>query len=123
MASRLAWSPRMSCAGSPGTMRTRTNTSVSTANSVTHANARRRTTNAVIVRPTDRSRRSLREARLLLDRRRQVERALQLLVRRHRAPRLDDLFLRGLPELLLLGRVRRGTRGADICVGDTAVAE
>src|SRR5678815_4944379 len=105
MASRLAWSPRMSCAGSPGTMRTRTNTSVSTANSVTHANARRRTTNAVIVRPTDRSRRSLREARLLRDRRRQVERSLQLIAQVQRVlprPELQLLVYRNRAHPCLL---------------------
>src|SRR6476469_2521129 len=131
IASRLAWSPRISCAGSPGTIRTSTKTSVSTANSVTQANARRRTRNAVMApgqtgaaaaaigrnRSHSPVARLLGEARLLRDRRRQVERALdripeiervlprpelQLLVDRNTAHRLDDLLLRGLPQRLLL---------------------
>src|SRR5437867_4226708 len=82
----------MSCAGSPGTIRTSTKTSVRTAKSVTQAKASRRIRNAVMgpgqtggtaaLIGRNRSHspvaRLLGEARLLRDRRRQVERALQL---------------------------------------------
>ena len=50
-ASREAWSPRMSCAGSPGKIRMITNTSVSTVNSVTNASAMRRVRNAAMPEP------------------------------------------------------------------------
>src|ERR1700722_139282 len=74
--------------------------------------------------------------RLLRDRRRKVERALQvvaeiqivlprpeleLFVDGNAADRLDDFLLRNLPELLLLCGVRLDARGADLVVRDIAM--
>src|SRR5208282_2341507 len=112
----------MSCAGSPGRMRTMTKTRVSTAKSVATPNAARRMRNAII--PDQCSSplraRSVQEMRLLRHRRREVERALQiiaeieiilpspkleLLIDGNAADGLDDLLLRRLPQLLLLCRI------------------
>src|SRR5262245_39818004 len=124
----------MTCAGSPGTMRTRTNTSVSTANKVMRANASRLTRNALMRRPQGRG--SPREPRRLGNRRRKVERSLelvaeiqavlprphlQLLVDGDAAHLADEFLLCRLPQRLLLLDVGLHAGIIDVGVGEAAV--
>src|SRR5580658_4413288 len=118
----------MSCAGSPGRMRTITKTRVSTANSVATPNAARRMRNAII--PDQCSSplqaRSVQEMRLLRHRRIEIvlpSPKLELLIDGNAADGLDDLLLRRLPQFLLLCRISLHARGADFVVRDIAVRE
>src|SRR5690349_994854 len=133
-AAGVAWSPRTTIVGSPGTTRTSTNTSVSTAQSVGSASSSRLTTKRSMSAPRPRSLLGgqLRDLRAEVDRVdelvaevdvRLVRPDLELLEQRHRAHLLQDLALRRRPELLLLGEIGLGARGVDLLVGDRAMRE
>src|SRR5450755_2855659 len=134
----LAWSPRTTMVGSPGTTRTRMNTSVSTAQSVGRASRSRLTTKRSMGTPPRPARSRLLLGGLLGDLRAEVYRVdqlvavvhvrlvrpdLELLEQRHGADLVEDLALRRRPELLLLYQVRLRAGGIDLLVGHRAVRE
>src|SRR2546423_8156062 len=134
-------------AGSPGAMRTKKNTTVSTASSVGTATSSRLTIYGSINarsgrrshgRPGRRAGLRLLQRALLVDdraeRKRRVELVavvefipvrpdLELLVERDRAYLLDELVLRLFPQRFLLGEVSGLAGAVDLLIGDAAMGE
>src|SRR4051794_26886090 len=135
-AAGVAWSPRTTMVGSPGTTRTRTNTSGSTAPSVGSASRSRVTTKRSMEAPPRAAPGLLLLGGQLGDLRPEVDRVdqlvavvdvrlvrphLQLLEQRHGADLFEDFPLRRRPELLLLGEVGLRASRIDLLVGDRAM--